>query len=449
MDNYLFVRKIGKGSFGEAVLVRSKMDGNRYVAKEIQLEKLNEKDRRDALNEVKILAKLNHPNITKYVESFQVKETLFIIMEYADGGDLHTVIRAQRKKKTEDGTQIWLPEQQVLHWFSQLCLAIKYLHERRVMHRDLKAQNVFLTRANVVKLGDFGIARVMQNTLAMAHTICGTPYYFSPEICQNKPYNSKSDIWALGCILYELCTLRHAFDATDVKQLVQRILKGVYPSVEAPFSPELKALVTALLQQEQDERPSINEILAQPLVRTELRSLADKLTEEVPPSPAAQPPTPPAAVPVASPPAAPAPLTKTLSGVRPAKPHKVAPGSGTEAVPHFREERQIQAMSKADPKAFMQFLKGPPPPEVAAVLDRAPSSPHGRGPEPDTEEVVEWAGVSMRVHHEDDACGEPAGLKRQHDFASIVTDIGTLLGRDPHERLKELDCFDESATPDV
>ena len=93
-----------------------------------------------------------------------------------------------------------------MHWFVQICAALKYIHKRRVLHRDVKASNVFLTASGCVKLGDFGISRVLQGTRDKATTVAGTPAYMSPEMCQSKEYTLKSDIWALGCLLYELCT---------------------------------------------------------------------------------------------------------------------------------------------------------------------------------------------------------------------------------------------------
>lgn len=129
------------------------------------------------------------------------------------------------------------------HRFVQLCLALKHVHDRKILHRDLKSQNIFLMKNGMIKLGDFGIARVLKHTTEMARTAIGTPYYLSPEICENQPYNNKSDIWSLGCILYEIMTLKHAFEAGNMKGLVMKILRGHYPPVPSFYSADLKKLI--------------------------------------------------------------------------------------------------------------------------------------------------------------------------------------------------------------
>ena len=126
-------------------------------------------------------------------------------MEYCDGGDLYSKINRQRGRL--------LPERTILNYFSQLCRALQFIHERKILHRDIKSQNIFLSKDKKIKLGDFGIARIMDGTNDYAKTCVGTPYYLSPEVWENRPYNNKSDIWALGCVLYEMTTLKHAFEA--------------------------------------------------------------------------------------------------------------------------------------------------------------------------------------------------------------------------------------------
>ncbi|XP_038422127.1 serine/threonine-protein kinase Nek4 isoform X10 [Canis lupus familiaris] len=146
----------------------------------------------------------------------------------------------------------------------------QYLHEKHILHRDLKTQNVFLTRTNIIKVGDLGIARVLENNGDMANTLIGTPYYMSPELFSNKPYNYKSDVWALGCCVYEMATLKHAFNAKDMNSLVYRIIEGKLPPMPKDYSPELSELIRTMLSKRPEERPSVRSILRQPYIKHQI-----------------------------------------------------------------------------------------------------------------------------------------------------------------------------------
>ncbi|XP_045906162.1 serine/threonine-protein kinase Nek1 isoform X1 [Micropterus dolomieu] len=258
MDKYEKVKKIGEGSFGKAVLVKSKEDGHQYVIKEIGISGMSSKERQESRREVAVLANMSHPNIVQYKESFEEGGCLYIVMDYCEGGDLFKKINSQKG--------VLFSEEQILDWFVQICLALKHVHDRKILHRDIKSQNIFLTKDGTVQLGDFGIARVLNSTVELARTCIGTPYYLSPEICENKPYNNKSDIWALGCVLYEMCTLKHAFEAGNMKNLVLKIIRGSYPPVSVHYSQELRSLLAQLFKRNPRERPSVSSILDKPFL---------------------------------------------------------------------------------------------------------------------------------------------------------------------------------------
>jgi hypothetical protein len=210
------------------------------------------------------MKRLPHPNIVAFKDSFFVhgQDKLCIVMTYCDGGDLQTRLEQQKGKP--------LAEDQILHWFVQMALGVGFMHANKVLHRDLKTQNVFLLSSGRLVLGDLGISKTLDGTMAMAKTQIGTPYYMSPELFKNKPYNHKSDVWSLGCILYELCTLRHPFEAQSIQQLAAKIVHGRYSPISTKFSRGLRSLVDSLLSLSPADRPTIDDVLKSPFLRKPL-----------------------------------------------------------------------------------------------------------------------------------------------------------------------------------
>lgn len=181
---------------------------------------LREKERFNALNEVRILASISHPNIIGYKEAFIFENCLCIVMEHANGGDLSRLIE---KKKRE--AQL-ITESEIWGYFYQILTGLKALHDMGILHRDLKAANIFL-HDGMIKLGDLNVSKISKQGLVFTQT--GTPYYASPEIWRDKPYDSRSDIWSFGCVVYELASLRPPFTALDMQGLYKRVIKGIYP----------------------------------------------------------------------------------------------------------------------------------------------------------------------------------------------------------------------------
>jgi serine/threonine protein kinase len=259
MDLYEVVKSIGSGNFGQVYLVRHKLDGRNYVVKKIKTRDMPETEKEKTEQEVRLLQKLRHANIVAYKDSYIDRDQfLCIVMVNCEGGDMYSKIKSVKGKK--------FTEAQILEWLAQILLALLYLHERRILHRDLKTQNIFLKNSKI-RLGDFGIAKVLDGTRDFANTCIGTPYYMSPELFKNKPYSYKSDVWGLGCVIYEMCNLRHAFDAQSLNGLAMKIMKGAYPPTTPFYSKGLRDLISRMLIVNPAQRPSLVEILNTPFVR--------------------------------------------------------------------------------------------------------------------------------------------------------------------------------------
>ncbi|KAF1443639.1 Serine/threonine-protein kinase Nek5, partial [Pygoscelis papua] len=288
MDKYEIIKKIGEGSFGKIFLAKGKVDNEQCVIKEINVTQMPVKEKEASQKEVILLAKMKHANIVTFYASLQEKNKLYIVMEYCDGGDLMKRINMQHG--------VLFNEDQILSWFVQISLGLKHIHDMKILHRDVKAQNIFLSNnGKVAKLGDFGIARQLNSTMEFAHTCVGTPYYLSPEMCENRPYNNKTDIWSLGCVLYELCALKHPviltvlfllfslikFEGNSLHQLVLKICRGHFHPVSPNYSYDLRILISQLFKISPRDRPSINSILRKPfLQKLVLRYLPPEIAQE-------------------------------------------------------------------------------------------------------------------------------------------------------------------------
>jgi NIMA (never in mitosis gene a)-related kinase len=268
MDRYKEIRVVGRGNYGTAHLVKDLQTGRKLVIKKIPMAALSEKEKTEATSEIQLLSRLSHPNIIQYVTHFNEDDVVHIVTTFCNGGDLSQVIEARKESKSS------MDEDVILDIFIQLAMAVDYCHSLRVMHRDLKASNVFITRKNVVKLGDFGIAKVLDANMNGARTVVGTPFYMSPEVCENKSYDFKSDVWAMGCILYELCALDHAFGASNLLAVVQRIVQDEPPPIPKIYSVHLRSLISQLLAKDPKDRPSVKKIFQMPFIRERLEALA-------------------------------------------------------------------------------------------------------------------------------------------------------------------------------
>jgi serine/threonine protein kinase len=262
-------KQLGSGSFGTVYLATHSTSGEQVVLKEVNLRGLNAKDVKSSMAEVEVLKRLKHPNVIAYVDSYKETGQLCIVMEYASGGDLGSLIRKKAKEKAR------LPEPQVLKILAQLMSALAYCHsEMHLLHRDIKPENIFLTAGGDVKLGDFGISRIMTSTNALASTQCGTPLFMSPELAAGKPYDSGADVWALGCVLYSMMALRAPWEdqlrnKAGMMELLRLITSSTLDlsSVRGIYSAELCNLLASLLAKPASNRPSSKLLLSSALLK--------------------------------------------------------------------------------------------------------------------------------------------------------------------------------------
>ena len=272
MEAYEEVQTLGRGAFGVATLVKSRSGGRRAfrVIKQIDLSVLSPAALEESHKEVGVLRQLTHRHIVAYFDTFVKSNSLYIVMEYADGGDLASLIR---KHKDEEQP---LTETHAMTIFSQCLLALQYIHSKRILHRDIKSQNIFMMQAGDAKIGDFGISKVIEGTTAANGTVVGTPQYFAPEICEDKPYNSKIDIWSMGVVLYEMLSLVQPFAASNVAALIMKIVNAEPPPLPAECREEVCDVVRRALNKDPNERASAEELLALPPVSCTVLPNADQ-----------------------------------------------------------------------------------------------------------------------------------------------------------------------------
>ncbi|XP_065124837.1 serine/threonine-protein kinase Nek2 [Paramisgurnus dabryanus] len=280
-EDYEVMLTIGCGSYGKCQKIKRKSDGKILVWKVLDYGTMAEAEKQMLVSEVNLLRELKHPNIVRYYDRIidRTNTTLYIVMEYCEGGDLASLINRCIKERR------YLEEEFILRVLAQLSLALKECHGRKdgsstVLHRDLKPANIFLDAKQNVKLGDFGLARILNHDTSFAKTFVGTPYYMSPEQINRMSYNEKSDIWSLGCLLYELCALSPPFTAYNQTELAGKIREGKFRRIPYRYSENLNTLLSKMLNLKDYLRPSVESILQNSLISGHVAQEQRRLQEK-------------------------------------------------------------------------------------------------------------------------------------------------------------------------
>ena len=268
LNDFEFGRELGKGAFGSVSIVKRLEDNKIYAMKRVKIGRLGKKEKDNSFNEVRLLASLDHKNIIGYKEAFfdDRSKTLNIVMEYAEGGDLSSKIKETRKKNS------YFEEEMIWSTLIQILEGLKYLHQSHIIHRDLKSANIFLTKNGCVKIGDLNVSKILFE-MKTTSTQTGTPYFASPEIWNDQPYDYKCDIWSVGCIIYEMASLNVPFRGTSMQNLYQNVLRGIYERIPMRYSDDLRKIIKLILVVNPKKRPSSSELLENPIIKKKIIEL--------------------------------------------------------------------------------------------------------------------------------------------------------------------------------
>ena len=267
LSDFEKIKTLGKGSFSIVYLVKRKKDSKIYALKSVFLEKLEKKQQENSINEVRILASIHHQNVISYKEAFWDDNTssLNIVMEYADDGDLYSKIKRYKEM------HLFFEEKKIWEMAIQIIQGLKALHDKNIMHRDLKSENIFLMKHNQCKIGDMNVSKVLKERLLQ--TQIGTPYYASPEVWMNKPYSFKSDLWSIGCVIYEMCELRTPFKGKDMDELFINICLNKVERINEKYSDELWLIIKRLLEVNVEKRFDCEQFLQCDIIKKKIIEL--------------------------------------------------------------------------------------------------------------------------------------------------------------------------------
>ena len=258
-EKYDLIEIIGQGMYGKVYKALNKFENKFYAIKTMNFKNITPKERLNIETEINLLQELKHPNIVLYKESFIDENQNFnIVTTFCEGGDLYQKIFKSQKT--------YFQEKEIINALIQLLLGLSYIHDKKIVHRDIKTKNIFIQNEHTLRIGDFGIAKIFNSNKNSKNTnlnkIVGTPLYMAPECFkQNKKYSYKSDIWSLGCCIYEMCNLKHAFEGQFFPAVSIKISEGKRLPLNKIYSKELRNAIDNMLNLNPRNRPTIASLI--------------------------------------------------------------------------------------------------------------------------------------------------------------------------------------------
>ena len=252
---YKIIKELGHGAFGKVYQVLNEKENKYYALKKIELIEFCEEELELYENEAKLLSSINNAHIVKYYNSSKDNEFFYILMEYCEGSDLKQFIKEYKSKNEK------IDEKNVYNMIFDICLGIKEIHQKNLIHRDLKPENIFIDKYKMIKIGDFGISKLLDNNDKYAKTTVGTNNYMAPEVIKGDKYNNKVDIWGLGCIIYELLTLSVCFESKGLYGIIDKIVNKPHGKIDTnKYNHKWQDIIDLLLKKDYKKRPNINEV---------------------------------------------------------------------------------------------------------------------------------------------------------------------------------------------
>ena len=269
IENYKVVKEISKNKTDicRSYLLRSPSNVNEYVYKSVNVVALNKEEKESILNEINVLKKINHPNVIEVKNDYYSKDNKYlnIITEYAEEGTLEEKYEEQKKKKE------YFEENELLDWFIQILLALKCIHEKTILHRDIRLSNIFLIK-DMAKLGNFGVAKSLSPTIKYAKTMVTKPQYLAPEVKQKSNYSYEADIWALGVAFYQLIILDYPFEGSSLNEMQDNIAKGKIKPIpkECKIDEKFIKIIKEMMSVNPKERISLQKIFEESIIKSRI-----------------------------------------------------------------------------------------------------------------------------------------------------------------------------------